>query len=169
MILDAERRLPPVPDPFDGVVVQIDVGDFQIGGETFGVECEVMVLRGDFDRTLREVADRMVAAVVAELQPAASGAAGESEQLVSEADPHQRNFSDQAPHRFDRVGDRGRVRRTVGEEDAVRFVPEHLLRRGAGGHHGDAHVFRREFTQDVVFDSVIQRDHPEITFFVPFE
>lgn len=155
MVLDAESRFGSVADAFYRVVVQIDMGDFKAGGQPFGTQGEVVVLAGDFDRAGREVADRVVAAVVAELQPSALRSRRQPEQLVAEADAHQRHLAEKGADHFDGVPDRRRVGGAVGEEHPVRPFGEHPGRGAAGRKHGYAHSRRREPAQDVVLDPVV--------------
>lgn len=54
-------------EAFDGVVVEIDVVDFDIGGEGVGVDSVAVVLGGDVDAAGGVIAYRVVAAAVSEL------------------------------------------------------------------------------------------------------
>ena len=50
VILHAEERQFFVAHAFVGVVVEIDVGDFDVaGGQRFGIDAEAVILGGDFD------------------------------------------------------------------------------------------------------------------------
>ena len=52
---------------FVGVVVEVDVGDFNIaGGEGFGIDAEAVILGGDFDFLVLQVLNGMIGAVMAE-------------------------------------------------------------------------------------------------------
>ena len=82
-------------------------------GQRVGVDGEVVVLAGDLDLAGRDVAHRVVAAVVAERQLEGVGADRPAEQLVAEADPEDRHVAEQALDRLDAVrrpspGRRGR-------------------------------------------------------------
>ena len=144
MVLHAERRFVAVADSLDGLIVEVDVGYFERLRKTFGIQGEVVVLRGDLDLAGEQVADRVIAAVMAELQSAAGGAAGDAEQLVPEADPHQRDASEQGADHLRRVTDCRRVGRTVGEEDPVRLLAQHASDKRAArcripGYHAIQH------------------------------
>ncbi len=66
MILHAEERQRFVAHAIVGVVVEIDVGDFDVaGGEGFGIDAEAMILRGDFDFLVLQILHGMIGAVVA--------------------------------------------------------------------------------------------------------
>ena len=71
MILDSECGFFPVPDSFHGVIVQVDMGDFQTGRKPVGIQREIMVLAGDFDLSGQQIFYRMIAAVMPELESAA--------------------------------------------------------------------------------------------------
>ena len=49
MVLDAEDRGLAMAHPFDGAVVEVDVGDFDIRGKRIRVHGKPVVLRGDGD------------------------------------------------------------------------------------------------------------------------
>jgi len=67
VILDAEERQRFVAHAFVGVVVEIDVGDFDVaGGKGFGIDTETVILRGDFDFLGEEVLHGMIRTVMAE-------------------------------------------------------------------------------------------------------
>ena len=68
MVLDRENRVFPVPQPFDGVVVQIDVGHFEVVGQRVGVNGEAVVLTGNLDPTRLVVQHRLVRPTVSEFQ-----------------------------------------------------------------------------------------------------
>ena len=79
-------------------------------GQRVGIDREAVVLAGDRDRAGGEVLDRLVAAVVAELELAGLAAQREPEQLVAEADAEHRVVGgDQlgAPRRSSRVSGSG--------------------------------------------------------------
>ena len=68
VVLDAEGGEGFVFDPGDGVVVKVDVGDFNIRRERFFCQCETVILRGDFDLASLVVADGLIGAAVAEFE-----------------------------------------------------------------------------------------------------
>ena len=53
MVLHAKDGQLFVPHPFNRAVVQIDVGDFDLLGQGFQVDCKSMVLRSDRYSLLR--------------------------------------------------------------------------------------------------------------------
>jgi hypothetical protein len=85
-----------VAHALDRVVVEVDVGDLDAGFvERVHVDHEVVVLRGDLDLAGGELLDRVVAAVVAELEAARAAAEGPAEELVAEADCPSWDLADQ--------------------------------------------------------------------------
>ena len=72
--------------PFYSAVVQVDVADFHFGRESVGIDGKPMVLGGDIDPAVGQVADGVVGAAVAELELEGPPAKGASEHLVAEAD-----------------------------------------------------------------------------------
>ncbi len=65
MVLDAEERQRFVAHAFVGVVVEVDVCDFDVaGGEGFGIDAEAVILGGDFDFLILKILDGMIGAVM---------------------------------------------------------------------------------------------------------
>src|SRR6202521_5951748 len=107
-------------EAFQGLVVEIDVGDLDVVlAERVGVDGEAMVLGCDLDPAVTQILDRMIAAAVAELQLVGLSAEGQAEELMAEADPEDRNLPDEMADVLLRVRDRLRIARTVGEQHAV--------------------------------------------------
>ena len=75
MVLHRKRRERLMTDAFDRVVVEIDVRHFQAVGYRRRVDGEVVVLARDLHVSRRQVFDRMVAAMMSELQTPRLGAA----------------------------------------------------------------------------------------------
>ncbi len=109
-----------------------------------------------------EVLDRVVGAVVAELHLVGARAGGERHDLVAEADAEGRHAAlDELARRRDRVVARLGIARSVGEEDAVGPLRQHVGRRGLRRHDGDAAAARREHAQDVELDAEVVGDDVE--------
>ena len=69
MVLHAKKRQIFVPHALVGVVVKIDVRDFDVARrERFGINAEAMILRGDFDFLREQILHGMIRAVMAEFQ-----------------------------------------------------------------------------------------------------
>ena len=69
MILDAEQRQRAMAEAFVRVIVQIEVGDFDIARrERVGINGKAVILGGDFDFLGAQILYRVVRAVVAEFQ-----------------------------------------------------------------------------------------------------
>ena len=83
VVLDGEDWGVAVAEAFDGLVVEIDVGDLDVGWEGVGVDGEAVVLAGDGDLAGAEVFDGLVAAAVAEGEFEGFSAEGVAEDLVA--------------------------------------------------------------------------------------
>ena len=68
MVLNRENGQFPVSQSFDGIVVQIYVGNFKAGGQRIRPDGVPVVLRRDVDPASGEIPDRVVAAPVSELE-----------------------------------------------------------------------------------------------------
>ena len=55
-------------EPFNRVVVQVDMGDFAVVGNGIGVDRKAVILRGYFDPARGQVFHRLVPAVMPERQ-----------------------------------------------------------------------------------------------------
>jgi hypothetical protein len=69
MILNAEDRFAAVAQALDCLIVQVQMCDFHFGvAQRTGVDAEAMILGSDFDLARAVVQDRVVRAVMSELQ-----------------------------------------------------------------------------------------------------
>src|ERR1051326_4952894 len=83
--LHGEQRQRAVAQALERVVVQVDVSEVDVAGlERVGIDGEVVVVRGDLDLAGVELLDRMVAAVVSELELERFAAEREADELRSE-------------------------------------------------------------------------------------
>jgi hypothetical protein len=99
-----------------------------------------VILAGYLDPPRVQVPYRVVGAVVPEGHLVRLAAQSEAEQLVPEADAEDRDLAEERAQRAHGVFESRRVSRPVGEEDAVGFRGEYLLRARRAGHsqHGGA-------------------------------
>ena len=79
---------------FNRVVVQVDVSHFDVVQiEALRIHGEAVILRRDLDLLALDVQNRMIAAVMSELQLVSPAAQRESENLMPEANPEHRLLS----------------------------------------------------------------------------
>ena len=119
MVLHGEERQLLVREALDGPVVEVDVRELGAAAERVDVDGEAVVLRGDLDLAGGQIHDRLVAAVVAELELVGAAAEREPEDLVPEADAEDRHLAEQRARRSRRVRHGGGIAGAVGQEDAV--------------------------------------------------
>ena len=130
VVLEAEGGKLGVAQTLDAAVVEVALADEPAGGVGQGraVDLELMVLRGDEDRAGHPVLDRMVATVVAELEPRGRCPHRPAQDLVTEADAQQRNPAlQQLLAQTDRSGQVGGIARTVAEQHPVRRMAEDVV------------------------------------------
>ena len=158
VVLDGEDGGVAVAEAFDGLVVEIDVGDLDVGGEGIGVDGEAVVLAGDGDLAGAEVFDGLVAAAVAEGEFEGFSAEGVAEDLVAEADGEDGFTAEELADLVVDVVEGGWVAGAVGEEDAVGVEGEDVCGGGAGVDdlHGEA--FLAETAEDIEFDAEVEGD-----------
>src|SRR5262249_27556416 len=124
-----------------------------------GIHTEAVVLRSDFNPSGQLVADRMIDAVMSELELVGLAAQGQSEHLVSEADSEDRSLADQLADVL-RLALQGLViSRAVREEHAVGIEREDFFRAGQRRDDRDFAAMLHESAQDVVLDSEIVGDN----------
>ena len=124
VVLHGEERQLAMAHPFDGAVVQIEVGDLERGRARHPVRIanyrEAMVLGGDEHLTGAQIAHRMIAAAVAVGQLGRRSAEGEPDQLMPEADAERRQpRAGELANGVERVVDRRRIARAVRKEEPV--------------------------------------------------
>src|SRR4030081_4071134 len=85
------------------------------------IDREIVVVGGDLDLARLELLDRMITAVVSELQLERLAAQRNSNQLMSEADSEDRLPSHQPSNAIHRVCTRLGIARAIRQKHAVRF------------------------------------------------
>ena len=115
-------------EPGDCVIVQIAVGHQQVGWQAFIADREAVILRGDFDLVGFQIQDGLVGAAVTELELERLRSAGETKQLMPEANPKNGEFTQQLADGRDGVRKRFRVARSIGQKDPVRIECEDVIR-----------------------------------------
>ena len=129
VVLHAEERQRAVAQAFQRLVVEVYVGQFHfIRVDRVGVDGEVVVVSGYLHLAGGVVANRVIAAMVAELKLVGLAAKRQSGKLMAEADSKDRHAAQELPGRPNSIVDRLRVARSVRQEDAVRFHLQHIFR-----------------------------------------
>src|SRR5207247_8718915 len=88
----------------NGVVVQIDVSNVDfVHVQTFRVDSETVILRGNFHLLALDVQDRMISTMMSEFQFECSPPEREAHNLMTQADTKNRLFSNQSADVFDGI------------------------------------------------------------------
>src|SRR5579883_495560 len=96
MVLHAEHRMMAMAEPFQGLVIQIRVGEFDlVGVERIGIDREAVIVRRNLDPLSEFVANRVIRAAMAKLQLVRFSADSEAEELMAQADPKDGLFADE--------------------------------------------------------------------------
>src|ERR1017187_6847240 len=120
MVLHTEYRLAAVAETFQRLIVQIDVGDFDLAQvERIRVHGEPVIVRGDLHAPGEFIAHRMVGAAMSELELVGLAAKGEPEQLVAETDAEDGLLTDELADVAHLGDQRLRIAGAVGEKNAV--------------------------------------------------
>src|ERR1017187_9364748 len=100
---------------------------------------------------------------MAELQLESLPPEGLPKNLVTQANPKNRQAAcHQVANGLHRVAKSRWIARTIGQEDARRFIPQCVLGSGARRHYLDSEPVLPESTQDVVFHPVIVSDNRDV-------
>src|SRR5688500_11945971 len=158
MILHAPGSLMGATDTFDGAVVEVTVGQLDSVGERFLAYGEAVVLARYLDASRLQVPDRMVCPVVAEGQLVGLAIQGQSEELVSEADPERGDLTEQRTQSLDRRSEGGRIAGSVGEEEAVGPGGQDLFWAEGAWHGEDRGAAAPEFPVDRILDTIVEGD-----------
>ena len=108
-----------MPHALDGIIVKVDVRHLKTTRDRLGQYREVMILTRDFHLARREIAHRVVAAVMSELEPPRLCSTRERKKLVPKANTHKRNFPKQRLHILNRVSNRRGVSRSIRKKYAI--------------------------------------------------
>ena len=122
-------------------------------------QAEAVILRRDLHAPGKQVHDGLVATAMPELELLHGGAAGQADHLVPQADTEDGHASQQLLHLLVGNGDGIRVARTVGEEDAVRLLGEHLGSRRVPRHHRELATRAHESLEDAALDAAVVGHH----------
>ena len=95
MILDRKRGVFQMTHPFQAIIIQVDVGNFNFIGQAFWINTKTMILGSYFHFTCCEILDRLVATAVPEFKLIRCSAIGKSEHLVAQANSEQGHFAQQ--------------------------------------------------------------------------
>lgn len=105
MILHGEQGHGFVTQTFIGVVVEIEVGDFNgTGRQGVRIDAETVILRCDFNLTGEQIFYGMIGAVMAELQLVGLAAERKTAELVTQADSENGHSAGKPANIFNSVG-----------------------------------------------------------------
>jgi hypothetical protein len=159
VVLHREGGQAAVAQPLDAAVVEVALADVpaRARGDAGRVDLELVVLRGDEDGAGDVVANRVVAAVVAELEPRGARPDGLAEDLVAQADAQQGDAAfQQLLAQTHGVGQPRGVAGTVGEDHPVGVLLHDLLDARVGAQHHHRGAARAHRAQHVALHPVVE-------------
>src|SRR6058998_2179363 len=122
MVLNAEGRNGTVLQPFDRVVVQIDVSNVDfVHVQTFRINSETMILRRNFHLLAFDVQDGMISTMMPEFQFERPPAECEPHNLMAQTNSKHRLPTEQSADILNRVVERLGITRTVRKKNSIRF------------------------------------------------
>ena len=95
MILNRDYGQSLVAHAFDTAVVEVYMCDLHLGRKTISLDRKAVIVRSNFDSSMLQVFDRLVAAPMPEFQFKGLAPNRKPEDLMSEANPEDRRFSQQ--------------------------------------------------------------------------
>jgi hypothetical protein len=98
MILHAENRKLFVAHSLDCAVIEIDVCDFDLFWQRFGIDCKPMILRGDCHFARSQIFDRLISTAMAKFKFESPTPIGKAKHLMSQTNAKNRFTADQAVH-----------------------------------------------------------------------
>lgn len=93
MVLDGEGVMIGGDETFTAVVVQVDVGDGDIGGQGVGIYGETMIVTGDLHGVVVGELDGLVAAAMPEFEFVGVRPQGQGQDLMPQTDAEDRFLS----------------------------------------------------------------------------
>ncbi len=141
------------------VVVQIHVRHRDVVRQALRIHIEVVVLGRDLDFACLQVLDRMIAAMVAELELVGLAAQREAEQLMSQTDAEQGRLALQLADGVLGILQRLWVARAVGEEDPVRMQRQYVGGGRLRRHNRHAAVLPSQHAQNILLDAEVIGHH----------
>lgn len=158
MVLDAEDWMGAVAQSGDGLVVEIEVGNFDFGRERIGSDGKAMVLGGDADFPALQILDRLIGSAMTELELEGATSKGEGDDLMTETDAEDWELADQGPNGLVGVGEGGGVTRAIGEEETVWLAGEDFGWGGGGGEEFYLEAMLAKETADIFFHAEVEGD-----------
>ena len=160
VILNGKCRLILPPDAHNGIVVQVQVGHFDMGKFT-SLELlyrKAVILRGHFAQPGNAILHRVIKTPMAVVHFIGRQAARQGKYLVPQANAEQRavciqNFL----YGFHCVRHHRGITGAIGNKIAVRLPFFHFGKTGFGRKHLDATTALRQASQDVRLDTEIKR------------
>ena len=148
VILHAKKWMLLVLQPFQRLVIQINVGDLDLSlGKRINIHHKIMILGGDFDLPGLEVHDRLVIAVMPKLEFRGLPSERLSDHLMPEADPEHGPLAYKFSDRLHQILHRRRISGTVRKKDSVRLVGQDLFSGCGRGNDLDIKTVLVEFAR----------------------
>src|SRR5262245_48406751 len=164
LVLDTECGYRPMLEPFDGVVVKIDVCNFDVAEiQALRIDRESVILRCDFHLPAFQIQHRMIAAVMSELELVCLPTESQTQNLVSETNPEDGFSPEKTPHILDRIFERLRISGPVRQKNSVGLQIQNAFGGGRRRNYSYFRAAAREIAQDMRLDSEIVRHHVEGT------
>ena len=139
VVLDAEGRVVAMAEAFEGLIVEIDVGEFDVGGlRESGSTAKPWLCEVISTLLVSLIQHRMVGAAMSEFELVGLAAAGQAHELVAEADAEDGRAADELADVRDLGFERLGIAGAVGEENSVGIEREYVFGGGEGGDDGDA-------------------------------
>ena len=135
-------------------------------GQRPEIDGKPVVLGGDLHPTIPQTPDRVIPAVVTKGQLEGARTDGQSEHLVAEADPKDREGPEKAAQRACGRCERFRIAGPIGDEDPIGTERKNVVRGGRRRHHFHLETVAGEVAEDIGLHSQVDGDDQTLS--VPF-
>src|SRR6185437_3525935 len=164
VILHGEQRQRLVPQPFQRLVVQVNVRQFLlVDVDRIWIDGKVVIVRGDLYLARGVIAHRMVAAMMAKLQFVSAPAQSQPAKLVPQADAENRHSSHHLANRLDRIIHRLGISGSVRQEHAIWLERQRVFCGRFRRHHRYPASLTGYHPQYVMFVTKIISHHMKVT------
>ncbi len=159
MVLNGNDRPSLVGKAFERAVVQIHMRRRHVV-HAVDINTKSVILRRYFHMAGFQILDRMIAAMMAELQLSCRAAKGMAKKLVPEADAGNGIFRGKSANGGDFIRKHGRIAWAVGKEDRLRAAGANRARAERRRNHQHVEALFGKQTQDVPLDAEVIRHQP---------
>lgn len=156
VVLHRQKRHVLVNESFECLIVEADMsGDATGSLQRLRIHRETVILRRDLHPSREQIAHRVIRSAVAELEFERLGSQRKRQQLVPQANAKDWHSTAKPLEQIDRIVNRGRIARTIRDENAIRPLVKNLGSGNGGRDHPHPTACVRQIPQNVSLHSAV--------------